>query len=173
MCFAIDLIGRIVDHGEGGAEVDGLLGHRIRIKIRTFQGEKMTPGLILRVSVDTPLEAKNFSKSTDFVTFILILMSLCAYCVHKYRMKNLLFLLLFFFSANILAQSIQFTRNNSLPVKDYKGDMANPWAGGFNSVQFSTIDVNGDGRDDLFTFDRTNQVISVFSKNEWDLSICA
>ncbi len=122
----------------------------------------MTPELILRVSVDTPVEAKNFSKSTDFVTLVLILMSLCAYCVHKYRMKNLLFLLLFFFSTNILAQSLQFTRNNSIPVKDSKGDMANPWAGGFNSAQFSTIDVNGDGRDDLFTFDRTNQVISVF-----------
>lgn len=122
----------------------------------------MTPGLILRVSVDTPVEAKNFSKSTDFVTFVLILMSLCAYCVHKYRMKNLLFLLLFFFSANILAQGIQFTRNTSLSVKDSNGDMANPWAGGFNSAQFSSIDVNGDGRDDLFSFDRTNQVISVF-----------
>jgi len=122
----------------------------------------MTPGLILRVSVDTPVEAKNLSKSTDFVTFVLILMSLCAYCVHKYRMKNLLFLLLFFFSANILAQSIQFTRNTNLSVKDSNGDMANPWAGGFNSVQFSSIDVNGDGRYDLFSFDRTNQVISVF-----------
>ena len=36
-----------------------------------------------------------------------------------------------------------------MPVKDSKGDLANPWAGGFNSAQFSTIDVNGDGRADF------------------------
>jgi hypothetical protein len=132
------------------------------LKLGPWSAKKMTPGLIFRVSVDTPVEAKNFSKSTDFVTFILILMRLCAYCVHKYRMKNLLFLLLFFFSSNILAQSLQFTRNTSLSVKDSNGEMANPWAGGINSAQFSNVDLNGDGRDDLFTFDRTNQLISVF-----------
>ena len=56
-------------------------------------------------------------------------------------------------------------------MKDSKGDLANPWAGGFNSAQFSTIDVNGDGRDDLFTFDRTNQVISVFlQKNNFNIT---
>jgi hypothetical protein len=77
-------------------------------------------------------------------------------------MKNLLFLLMCFFSSNILGQRIQFTWNASLPVKDSTGEMANAWAGGFNSAQFSTVDVDGDGRDDLFTFDRTNQTLSVF-----------
>lgn len=36
-----------------------------------------------------------------------------------------------------------------------------PWAGGFNATQFNTIDLNGDGNDDLAIFDRTaNRVIT-------------
>ncbi|MFB9863453.1 T9SS type A sorting domain-containing protein [Rufibacter immobilis] len=37
-----------------------------------------------------------------------------------------------------------------------------PWAGGFNSPQFSAIDLNQDGQQDLFIFDRSSQQIATF-----------
>ncbi|WP_181305220.1 T9SS type A sorting domain-containing protein [Rufibacter sp. XAAS-G3-1] len=37
-----------------------------------------------------------------------------------------------------------------------------PWAGGFNSPQFSAIDLNQDGRQDLFVFDRSSQRVTTF-----------
>lgn len=44
MCFSFNLIGSIVDDGEASAEFNGLLGHRIRIKIRPLEREKNDPG---------------------------------------------------------------------------------------------------------------------------------
>jgi len=56
-----------------------------------------------------------------------------------------------------------FSKNDSILVVDYNGDtLANPWAGGFNSVQFSEIDVNNDNIKDLFVFDRTGHRKSVY-----------
>ncbi|ALI98532.1 T9SS type A sorting domain-containing protein [Rufibacter tibetensis] len=40
--------------------------------------------------------------------------------------------------------------------------MRMPWAGGFNSPQFSAIDLNQDGRQDLFVFDRSSQQVTTF-----------
>lgn len=58
---------------------------------------------------------------------------------------------------------INFKRNDSIIVLNTIGDtLKNPWVGGFNSVQFSEIDVNIDGIKDLFVFDRTGHRISVF-----------
>ncbi|WP_210463252.1 T9SS type A sorting domain-containing protein [Rufibacter roseolus] len=37
-----------------------------------------------------------------------------------------------------------------------------PWAGGFNSPQFSAIDLNQDGQQDLFVFDRSSQRVATF-----------
>ncbi|WP_207434215.1 T9SS type A sorting domain-containing protein [Sabulibacter ruber] len=37
-----------------------------------------------------------------------------------------------------------------------------PWAGGFNSPQFSAIDLNRDGQQDLFVFDRSSQQVTTF-----------
>ncbi|AMM51247.1 hypothetical protein TH61_08770 [Rufibacter sp. DG15C] len=36
------------------------------------------------------------------------------------------------------------------------------WAGGFNSPQFSSIDLNQDGQQDLFVYDRSSQKVSTF-----------
>ena len=56
-----------------------------------------------------------------------------------------------------------FSKNDSIIVLNAIGDtLANPWAGGFNSVQFSEIDVDIDGIKDLFVFDRTGHRISVY-----------
>ncbi|WP_310392839.1 T9SS type A sorting domain-containing protein [Hymenobacter sp.] len=40
------------------------------------------------------------------------------------------------------------------PVVQGGDTLRNAWAGGFNTPQFSTIDLNGDGQPDLFAFDR-------------------
>jgi hypothetical protein len=46
-----------------------------------------------------------------------------------------------------------FGRYDSIVVID-QDTMLNPWAGGLNAPQFSSIDLNGDGLNDLFVFDR-------------------
>ncbi|MBL4593927.1 MAG: T9SS type A sorting domain-containing protein [Flavobacteriales bacterium] len=58
---------------------------------------------------------------------------------------------------------VNFTREDEIIVLKTNGDtLKNPWAGGFNSVQFSEIDLNLDGIKDLFVFDRTGNRISTF-----------
>ena len=41
-----------------------------------------------------------------------------------------------------------------------------PWAGGINSVQYSTMDVNGDDQEDLIVFERTSGKINVFLNDQ-------
>ncbi|TAE46770.1 MAG: hypothetical protein EAZ89_19410 [Bacteroidetes bacterium] len=43
--------------------------------------------------------------------------------------------------------------------------LTSPWAGGFNTPQFSATDLNGDGENDLVVFDRTGAVFSVFLRD--------
>ena len=40
--------------------------------------------------------------------------------------------------------------------------LRNPWAGGMNLPQFSSTDFNGDGKDDLFVFDKDGFIPTVF-----------
>jgi hypothetical protein len=81
------------------------------------------------------------------------------------QLFRLLLLLLFFANPiikKVFAQ-INFERNNAITVLNKNGDtLKSPWAGGFNSVQFSEIDLNLDGILDLFVFDRTGNRISTF-----------
>jgi len=61
---------------------------------------------------------------------------------------------------------IGFNRSDHIDVLKINGDtLKNAWAGGFNSVQFSEIDLNLDGIKDLFVFDRTGNRISTFINN--------
>ncbi|WP_460893890.1 T9SS type A sorting domain-containing protein [Rufibacter soli] len=48
---------------------------------------------------------------------------------------------------------VQTAQGNALPLA---------WAGGMNSPQFSSIDLNQDGQLDLFVFDRSSQKVSTF-----------
>ena len=58
---------------------------------------------------------------------------------------------------------LNFNRNSAITVLNANGDtLKNAWAGGFNSVQFSEIDLDLDGTKDLFVFDRTGNRISTF-----------
>jgi len=76
--------------------------------------------------------------------------------------KILLLTLSIFVLYNINAQT-NFYRDDAVLVKTINGDtLKNPWAGGFNSVQFSKIDIDLDGTKDLFVFDRTGNRISTF-----------
>ncbi len=49
---------------------------------------------------------------------------------------------------------IHLVRYDSIPVTEEGSPLINAWAGGFNSPQFSEIDLNGDGIKDLFAFER-------------------
>lgn len=55
-----------------------------------------------------------------------------------------------------------FQWNDSIPVKINGSYISNPWAGGLNFIQSSTIDLNQDGVKDLFVFDRTGNKIRTF-----------
>lgn len=71
-----------------------------------------------------------------------------------------LFVWLLMFSA--AAQNPIFVFSDSIPVQINGRNLSLAWAGGFNAPQFSTIDLNGDGRNDLFIFDRTTNKVSTF-----------
>lgn len=77
-------------------------------------------------------------------------------------MKNLVFLFLLVFSAHILGQGLQFKFNQDINVSNGKGILKNPWAGGLNAAQFTQIDLNGDGIEDVLAFDRTNQKLFTY-----------
>lgn len=70
------------------------------------------------------------------------------------------FLLCLFLSNALFGQTYQ--REYDIPVIQNSITLANPWAGGLNSCQVSRIDVNLDGKKDLFVFDRIGSRISIY-----------
>ncbi len=67
----------------------------------------------------------------------------------------------------ILSASAQpyFNRYDSIPVTINNNTLKFPWAGGLNSCQFSTIDLNLDNVEDLFVFDRAGNKVTTFINN--------
>lgn len=57
-----------------------------------------------------------------------------------------------------------FQYNDSIIVLKGTDTLTQPWTGGLNHVQISTIDYDFDGEDDLFIFDRSSNQIRVFLK---------
>ena len=57
----------------------------------------------------------------------------------------------------VAAVKAQFTYSidQSIPVEVNGKSLLMPWAGGVNSAQINTMDLNGDGKQDLVVFDRT------------------
>lgn len=55
-----------------------------------------------------------------------------------------------------------FTRFDSIPVTVNSASLDFAWAGGLNYSQFSNIDLNFDGNNDLFIFDRTGNKVLTF-----------
>jgi hypothetical protein len=75
--------------------------------------------------------------------------------------KCILLVVLFHLALLANAQQISFQQIANLPVAGLK----NPWAGGFNSVQFFLIDLDGDKKEDLVVFDRSAQHVKTFLRN--------
>ena len=62
----------------------------------------------------------------------------------------------------IQGQFLRFDVFQGPTVKQNGLSLSNAWAGGMNAMQYQRMDLNGDGRMDLVTFDRTSQQISTF-----------
>ena len=56
----------------------------------------------------------------------------------------------------------QFDFVTDIPVIIVGDTLRNPWAGGLNAGQYSTIDLDLDGKDDLVVFDRTSGKLNTF-----------
>ena len=77
----------------------------------------------------------------------------------------LVVILTLIFNTSSYAQ-FHFARYDSINVIEENGPLSFPWAGGLNHPQFSNIDFNLDGRNDLFVFDKSGDKISAFVMNE-------
>jgi hypothetical protein len=54
-----------------------------------------------------------------------------------------------------------YTLDTSISVSMYGDELPMPWAGGINAAQYNTIDLDGDGNEDLVLFDRmANKIIT-------------
>ena len=88
-------------------------------------------------------------------------------------MKKSLFFSYMLLFVNVVFCQLEFERDDSIEVLKDGSPMLNPWAGGFNSPQFSKIDLDGDGNDDLFVFDRKGHRILLFENTaeSWEQPI--
>lgn len=83
----------------------------------------------------------------------------------KLRLFALLMIMLAVLSVNNSIAQPYFIRFDSIPVNINNNALKYPWAGGLNSCQFSTIDLNMDGIEDLFVFDRAGNKITTLINN--------
>ncbi|MDR9399419.1 MAG: T9SS type A sorting domain-containing protein [Salibacter sp.] len=78
-------------------------------------------------------------------------------------MKNLFFLPLLFLAFTVNGQSLgDYQKIDSTKVLNFGVERDYPWAGGFNNPQFSSIDLNKDGFDDIAVFDKTGDRVYTF-----------
>jgi hypothetical protein len=87
--------------------------------------------------------------------------------------KIRLFLLLLFvnYSATGLFAQLGFYQSSQIPVFESSEQLYHAWSGGLNSTQISSIDINQDGKNDLFVFDRTAQKFHVFLRQDAGVSM--
>jgi hypothetical protein len=84
-------------------------------------------------------------------------------------MKYPIVLVIVLLSFGVQAQFI-FLPDTSVHVLSMDGQvLINPWAGGLNAGQYSKMDLDGDGVEDLVVFDRTAQRVMTFLRrdNSW------
>ncbi|MBP9922600.1 MAG: T9SS type A sorting domain-containing protein [Bacteroidia bacterium] len=80
-------------------------------------------------------------------------------------MKKRLFSLLVLMSlVGIVNAQMYFNRTTNIPVENGT-TLTVPWAGGLNYPIFSNIDLNDDGRQDLFCFDRSDNRVTTYLNN--------
>lgn len=81
-------------------------------------------------------------------------------------MKKYLTLLVTILSVHLVAQSqLRFLRVDTVPVYHGSDTLLNPWAGGLNFCEFSPIDLDLDGTDDLFVIDRSGHRVTTYINN--------
>ena len=80
-------------------------------------------------------------------------------------MKNILIVVALFIPHTVSTQSSFFNQVDSVKVISNGNELISPWMGGINAALFSKIDVNDDGLEDLFIFDRTGNTISIYINN--------
>lgn len=68
----------------------------------------------------------------------------------------------FFLSLVFFSSAQQLFPVKTIKVTENAKVLRNPWAGGMNLPQFSSTDFNGDGKKDLFVFDKDGFIPSVF-----------
>lgn len=78
------------------------------------------------------------------------------------KLFTLCFLVIPLFPFAQSAGKISFRYEQSPTVSLNGRSLLNPWAGGLNTTQYSTIRLNNDSRDDLAVFDRTTNKVSTF-----------
>lgn len=79
-------------------------------------------------------------------------------------MRTLFFLVFLSFGQTGFAQ-LFFNRFDSVPVTQENGLLSIPWAGGLNHAQFSNIDFDMDGIDDLLVFDKSGDKLICLRMN--------
>src|SRR5688572_6957849 len=80
-------------------------------------------------------------------------------------MKQIIILSLLLLPSLLFAQ-FTYTLDQSVPVTNGEGSLSMPWAGGLNSIQYNTIDLDHDNVEDLVLFDRmANKVVPFIWKN--------
>jgi len=89
-----------------------------------------------------------------------------------YKLRSTLLIIIAFtaFNPNLIAQ-LQIYHSNEINVIKNGVSMRYPWAGGLNNPLFSSIDLDFDGTQDLFIYDRTNGKITTFLHNDQPNSI--
>lgn len=70
-----------------------------------------------------------------------------------------------FFAFAYQAYSQTYFESTSIPVEKNGVQLKNAWAGGFDAPQFSPADLDGDGKQDLFVFDRNGSRSFAFINN--------
>lgn len=82
----------------------------------------------------------------------------------KYSIPFLFSLFILLSLSNVLLgqNKFSFAYIDSIPVTKGGVQLKDPWVGGFNSPQFSIIDLNNDKKKDLFVFDKIGNTIKTF-----------
>ncbi|GAB3960737.1 hypothetical protein GCM10028805_58630 [Spirosoma harenae] len=78
------------------------------------------------------------------------------------KLFTLCFLTFPFFSYAQSGGKIGFRYDQSPAVTVNGKTLLNPWVGGLNATQYSTMRLNGDNRDDLVVFDRSTSKVNTF-----------
>ncbi|PKR80984.1 hypothetical protein CW751_07405 [Brumimicrobium salinarum] len=80
--------------------------------------------------------------------------------------KTIFFVIAICWNISLIQAQFGFEFSDSIPVEIGNDQLKFPWSGGINHAQFSTIDYDFDGLNDLFIFDRSGNQIMLFKTIE-------